>query len=147
MNELLNVIVLWLSINSAIPVNYHHPRIEYVPPATMAAMRSRERPSAAQGAGPASQIPEVIAVYDDDKHTIFLPEGWSGSTPAELSVLVHEMVHHLQNVDGLKFECPAAREKPAYLAQDQWLKQFGQTLEDDFEVDLFTIVVKSACMI
>ena len=147
MNELLNVIVLWLSINSAIPANYHHPRIEYVPPATMAAMRSRERPSAAQGAGPASQIPEVIAVYDDDKHTIFLPEGWSGSTPAELSVLVHEMVHHLQNVDGLKFECPAAREKPAYLAQDQWLKQFGQTLESEFEVDLFTILVKSACMI
>jgi hypothetical protein len=76
-----------------------------------------------------------------------LPEGWTGKTPAELSVLVHEMVHHLQNVSGQKFECPAAREKPAYLAQDKWLKQFDQTLEQDFEVDLFTIVVKSACII
>jgi hypothetical protein len=60
--------------------------------------------------------------------------------------LVHEMVHHLQNVNGQKFECPAAREKPAYLAQDQWLKQFGHTLENDFNVDMFTVVVKSACI-
>jgi hypothetical protein len=147
MTELLNAIVLWISINLAVPAIYDHPRIEYVPPAKMIAMRLRGMPSAAQAALLPSQIPDVVAIYDDEKRTIFLPEGWTGKTPAELSVLVHEMVHHLQNVSGEKFECPAAREKPAYLAQDKWLKQFDQTLEEKFEVDLFTIVVKSACII
>jgi hypothetical protein len=147
MTELLNAIVLWISINLAVPAVYDHPRIEYVPPAKMIAMRLRGMPTAAQAALLPSQIPDVVAIYDDEKRTIFLPEGWTGKTPAELSVLVHEMVHHLQNVSGQKFECPAAREKPAYLAQDKWLKQFDQTLEQDFEVDLFTIVVKSACII
>jgi len=147
MTELLNAIVLWISINLAVPAVYDHPRIEYVPPAKMIAMRLRGMPTTAQAALLPSQIPDVVAIYDDEKRTIFLPEGWTGKTPAELSVLVHEMVHHLQNVAGQKFECPAAREKPAYLAQDKWLKQFDQTLEQDFEVDLFTIVVKSACII
>jgi hypothetical protein len=147
MTELLNTIVLWISINLAIPAVYDHPRIEYVPTAKMISMRLRGMPTVAQETLLPSQIPDVVAIYDDEKRTIFLPEGWTGKTPADLSVLVHEMVHHLQNIDGQKFECPAAREKPAYLAQDKWLKQFDQTLEKEFEVDLFTIVVKSACII
>jgi hypothetical protein len=77
---------------------------------------------------------------------VYLPEGWSGATPAEVSMLVHEMVHHLQNVGNIKYECASAREKPAYLAQDQWLHDFGKNLATEFEVDMFTIVVKSACM-
>jgi hypothetical protein len=40
---------------------------------------------------------EAVAVYDDLTKTIFLPHSWKGETPADLSVLVHEMVHHLQN--------------------------------------------------
>jgi hypothetical protein len=59
---------------------------------------------------------------------------------------VHEMVHHLQNVGQLKYDCPAAREKPAYLAQNRWLRQFGLDLENEFQIDMFTIVAMSACM-
>ena len=146
MTELLNAIVLWLSINIAVPANYNHPHIEYASPARMIEMRLFGAHSAAQSANVVGQIPDVVAIYDDERHTIFLPQGWTGTTPAELSVLVHEMVHHLQNVNGEKFECPAAREKPAYLAQDRWLKQFGRSLENEFDVDMFTIVVKSACV-
>src|SRR6266404_416977 len=70
----------------------------------------------------------------------------TGTTPAEQSVLVHEMVHHLQNLGKVKFECPMAREKLAYMAQDQWLKRFGKDLETEFEVDMFTVLVSSSCM-
>jgi uncharacterized protein DUF6647 len=146
MDVLMTAIVVWLSANSFISANFNHPHIEYASQARMIEMRLHGTHSAAQSTNVAGQIPDVVAVYDDDAHTIYLPNGWTGTTPAELSVLVHEMVHHLQNVNGQKFECPAAREKPAYLAQDQWLKQFGHNLENDFSVDMFTVVVKSACM-
>ena len=69
----------------------------------------------------------------------------SGKAAADLSVLVHEMVHHLQNIGGIRYECPAAREQLAYLAQDKWLGLFGQDLEHAFEIDKFTLKVSTSC--
>jgi predicted metalloprotease len=97
-------------------------------------------------AAPAVHQHEVVAIYNDITKTIFLPDAWTGTTAAEVSVLVHEMVHHLQNLAGLKYDCPAAREKPAYLAQDKWLQLYGLDLETEFQIDKFTLVVSSACM-
>jgi hypothetical protein len=62
-------------------------------------------------------VREAVAAYDDEMKTIYLPEGWTGATPAERSVLVHPMVHHLQNLGKLKYEW---RRKPL-LALDPFL--------------------------
>ena len=79
-----------------------------------------------------------MAVYDDATNKVYLPEGWAGDTPAELSVLVHEMVHHLQNRGKRKFECPREREKLADEAQERWLHLFGGDLSRHFEINPFT---------
>jgi hypothetical protein len=151
MQSLLTAIVTWLSLNYGLPASFEHPRVEIVPPMQIAALRYGGVPKdrALQVAG--TRNPEaragqdVVAVYDDARHTIYLPEGWSGRNAAETSVLVHEMVHHLQNLAGLKHECPQAREKLAYEAQDQWLKRFGQDLETAFEIDKMTLLVRTRC--
>jgi hypothetical protein len=154
MDILLTAIVTWLSINLALPAVYDHPRIEYTSPDKMHAVRvSAETPSGSSGPVlQAGHTPRrhaernVEALYDDRSRTIHLPEGWRGATPAELSVLVHEMVHHLQNIAGLKYECPEAREKPAYVAQDRWLALFGRNLIDEFKLDPMTVLVRTKCM-
>ena len=87
-----------------------------------------------------------MAVYSDAARTIYLPEGWSGRTAAELSVLVHEMVHHLQNLAGLKYNCSQEREALAYRAQERWLGLFGRSLAQDFAIDSFSLLVKTRCM-
>ena len=143
MNALMTAIVLWLAANLDLPATSEHPRVEFVPPATITALRYSGI-SGGQPNSPAGQR-EIVAVYDDATSTIYLPEGWSGNTPAQLSVLVHEMVHHLQNRGKLKFECQRAREKLAYQAQEQWLQLFGHDLERDFEIDPFTRLVISSC--
>ena len=97
-------------------------------------------------AAQASQLLNIIAVYNDQTKTIYLNETWTGATATELSILVHEMVHHMQNLGGLKYECPGAREKLAYIAQDEWLKRSGLDLQQAFDLDMFTVLVKSACM-
>jgi hypothetical protein len=56
------------------------------------------------------------------------------------------MVHHLQNLGQLKYDCPAAREKLAYQAQDEWLKLYESNLEKEFEIDKVTVLVISGCM-
>jgi hypothetical protein len=88
---------------------------------------------------------DIVSLYSNESKTIFLLDGWTGKTPAELSILVHEMVHHLQNVGQLKFACPEEREELAYKAQESWLHLFGHDLEHDFQMDPFTILVKSKC--
>ena len=149
---LLRDIVNWLSGSFELPAIYDYPRIAFASPARLTAIRYHGLlPQRALGTGSGAQEaaaenrPDIAAVYDDATKTIFLADSWTGATPADISVLVHEMVHHLQNLGKLQYDCPAAREKPAYRAQDQWLKRSGQDLETVFGVDMLTVLVRSAC--
>ena len=148
MQALLTAIVVWLSASFDLPAIYESPRIEFVSAAQMTAQRYKsilpaERADVTQGDKAGS---DTVALYNDDTKTIYLPDGWAGRTPAELSVLVHEMVHHLQNVAKLTHECPQQREKLAYKAQDKWLALFGTSLEREFEIDGFTLLAKTGCL-
>jgi hypothetical protein len=120
------------------------PRIAQVSQARMIALRYRGLAPAGRQAL-MEQGQNTVAIYDDRGRTIYLREGWTGTTAAELSVLVHEMVHHLQNVGGVKHDCPQAREKLAYRAQDRWLARSGRSLERELEVDPFTVLARSTC--
>jgi hypothetical protein len=147
---LLAAIETWLSIEFDLPAIREHPRLKLVSTAKIAALRKGllSNPGtgiAANDHGTSSAQGDTVAVYHDATQTIYLPEGWSGSTPAELSVLVHEVVHHVQNVLGLKHQCPQEREKLAYIAQDRWLGLFGHSLADDFGLDPFSLFVKTTC--
>lgn len=152
--DLLAAIRTWLTKNLGLPANYERPRIEFVQPSKMAALLRREQyqdPYAHTLLDGEDVISlnggrSIAALYDDGNKTIYLPEGWSGKTPAELSVLVHEMVHHLQNLAGLKYGCSEEREKLAYAAQTQWLGLFGRNLATEFQMDPFTIFVRSNCL-
>jgi hypothetical protein len=42
-------------------------------------------------------------------------------------------------------ECPQEREKLAYLAQERWLGLFGHNLESDFDLNPFSLLVKTKC--
>lgn len=143
MNALLTAIVLWLSANFGLPANYEHPKIEFAPTSKIVALRYQGLLDAAPQIAAGQR--DVVALYDMSRRTIYLREDWTGNTPAELSVLVHEMVHHLQNASGQKFECPQAREQAAYAAQERWLGLFGHDLEHDFQIDPFTLLVTTHC--
>jgi hypothetical protein len=151
---LLTAIVAWLSSNYDLPPIYDPPVIEFAPPTTMATLGHRDVASDIWSGAQASVrdgeafrgSSTIVALYDDADRAIYLPETWTGDTPTELSVLVHEMVHHLQNLAGMRFACPAAREKLAYAAQRDWLALFGRDLFTDFETDPFTLLVRTECI-
>jgi hypothetical protein len=147
---LLTAIEKWLSSQFGFPDIQEHPGIEFVPSTKIVSLRfssllSDPGAEVAPNDRSLSFQYETVAVYQDPTRTIYLPEGWTGSTAAELSVLVHEVVHHFQNVLGLKYECMQEREKLAYIAQDRWLAQFGHTLESAFHIDAFSLLVKTRC--
>ena len=146
---LMRTVSQWLIANCDFPSTPELPRVAQVAPARISAMRygpllrgeSRQNDSAAN-----EHRHTTVAIYVDSERTIYLPEDFTGGTPAELSILVHEMVHHIQSVAGLHYDCPQAREKPAYRAQQRWLSQFERDLWSEFQIDPFTVFVNSACI-
>jgi hypothetical protein len=148
MEDLLDGVATWLASNFDLPAIKERPAVEFASRMELERLRASDRAHSLGFMGNDGQLAqrEVVALYDNKTRTILLPDDWGGTSPVDQSVLVHEMVHHLQNLANLKFDCPQAREKLAYLAQDKWLQRFGLSLEHEFDVDLFTVLISSACM-
>ena len=144
MDALLIAMMLWLSANFDLATVQEVPRIKYAPAAAMASLRHDNASSANPNAADSAD-PDTLAVYRDDTKTIYLRQDWKGNTAADLSILLHELVHHMQNVGKLRFECLQQREQLAYQAQDRWLGLFGTDLQREFALDAFTVLVKSSC--
>ena len=148
MQELLAVIISWIAINFGLPVTDQHPRIEFASSADLVSIRSAIAIRAAGDAVPprATPTPDVYAFYDDKTGTIYLSDDWSAASPADVSLLVHETVHHLQKLAGSKYACPAARERAAYDAQKQWLALFDMEIYDAFEINRTAILFLTRCV-
>jgi hypothetical protein len=150
--EFLRTVISWLSKNYDLPTAVELPLVEFASPLKLVSMRYKglmpyawREDSILNPSTPAAHQREVVAIYSDRTKTIYLPEGWTGEATAERSVLVHEMVHHLQTEAELAYPCPEAREKLAYDAQERWLKQFGRNLIEEFELDSMTVLVRTSC--
>jgi hypothetical protein len=142
---LLVTIARWLSVNFDLPLVLDPPRIASVPLNRMVTLyQAPITKDDSQTEAKASH--NIVAVYSDAERTIYLPEGWTGETPAELSILVHELVHHIQHASGLTYACVAAREKVAYSAQSRWLQLFDRDLASEFGIDPFTLLVNTSCI-
>jgi hypothetical protein len=146
--DLLISIENWLSSQFNLLTINHHPRIELVAPSTIASLGYKKFLSdlsvVAESETTGSQ-PNTVSLYDDVTQTIYLPKGWTGSADVEVSILVHEMVHHFQNLLGFKYACAQEREKLAYIAQDRWLGQSGLSLASEFDLDPFSLLVATTC--
>jgi hypothetical protein len=141
---LLKAVVTWLTTEFDLAPSDTLPRVKLESPAAITQRRHQD--TAASGLPVSDAGRETIAIFDSSEDTIYLPNGWSEYSPTDLSVLVHEMVHHLQTAAKTRFECPQAREQLAYTAQQRWLERFGRNLMDDFQLDPFTILVTTRCM-
>jgi len=145
-SRLVTALVTWISDNFDIPANYNHPRTAPMSSFGMTNLVYQRIPTDQQQAMSIDQMRKVISLYSVEKKTIYMQPEWTGRTPAELSMLVHEMVHHLQTLNHSSFPCPAAEEKLPYEAQEKWLNMFGRSLSSEFGLDRTTIVLTTACM-
>jgi hypothetical protein len=152
MEALLIALITWLSTNYDLPANYEFPAVRFATPTEIASVRYGFTPqgdsgtTASNNSMSANHRQSTVSVYEDKAKTIVLPVGWQGRTAAELSILVHEMVHHLQNLSGQTYACPQEREALAYEAQEKWLGLFGQSLSSEFGIDGMTLLVRTKCI-
>src|ERR1700761_2199691 len=51
---------------------------------------------------------------------------WDPESLRSQSYLVHELVHHAQLLSRKQYPCHAAKEREAYMLQNQWLAEHGE---------------------
>lgn len=129
---------VWLSVTFDLP-KAPPPAIRFSAPEEMASLY-RGAGAAAVGGGLS-----VAALYDRSQRTIHLSEGWTGSSAAELSILVHEMVHHLQHEAAFRPSCPTQDEALAYEAQARWLDHFDRDLTKELAIDPLFLKLLAVC--
>ena len=67
------------------------------------------------------------AFYSTSEHVIYLADSWNKDDLVDQSILVHELVHHLQIENKVQFGCWERYEAQAYELQIQWLRTRGVT--------------------
>jgi hypothetical protein len=139
MEPLISVIILWLSLTFAFPTAPERPQVRHVPPQHLTSIRF----GGVVGAG---HDQNVLGAYDARSQTVFLRDDWDSRNAADVSVLVHELVHFLQDRASWSYECPGEREALAYEAQQRWLQLFGKSLEGAFDLDAMTLKLRTACL-
>jgi hypothetical protein len=134
--KLLVAMITWLSRNFELPYTTELPKFALVPQEVMRSLGARY--------GSGAQL-DAEAAYVNSEQVIYLPMGWTGSTPRESSLLIHKLVHHLQHLSAMKFACVEERERLAYQAQQTWLALFRRDLVTEFRIDPFTVLVRTTC--
>ncbi|MEX5727288.1 hypothetical protein Ga0609869_000641 [Rhodovulum iodosum] len=67
---------------------------------------------------------QLRAVYDWPRRRVLIVRPWHADAPRDVSVLLHELVHHVQLLNR-DWECLQAPEWEAYKLQDRWLAERG----------------------
>jgi hypothetical protein len=142
--RLLNAIGRWLAAAYDLPSLQDAPRLVPAAPHELVARRYPMLLSIDAAARSEVQS-DLVAIYDARERTIYVSTALAVPVPIAISVLVHEMVHHMQNEAGARFTCPEEREKLAFAAQADWLAMFGTDLATEFGIDPFTLQMRTSC--
>ncbi|MCB9947995.1 MAG: hypothetical protein H6842_09235 [Rhodospirillaceae bacterium] len=92
--------------------------------------------------------PQAVALYNPLDGTLHLPEGWQADDPVDISILLHELVHHMQSRAGMEYACRAEMEKAAYDAQIAFLASMGMDMFEVMEMNelFYRIITNCALM-
>ena len=114
MDAMTMVLIGWIAAHSNLAAT-KPPRIQFLP--------KHEMEERYYGAKRRHEFSHLQAFYLPDKTTIYLPNTWRAGNLKDQSVLLHELVHHLQRTNNFKTSCPAVWERQAYELQFDWLRE------------------------
>lgn len=115
-NRRVEELVRWIASKSNYPVTLRQmPEFVFLPPQTIRQVFSRS------ALGYSDQSSSIRAVQV--KGTIYLPDTFK--LAQDDYMLMHELVHHIQDESGQKFGCLAEREREAYSLQMQFVEETG----------------------
>lgn len=125
--------MLWLGTNTYLNADYPHPTVILMPQAEMNSLYFKDN----------DHEPDSLhGLYNKEDDTIILPDDWNKDDPFDMSVLLHELVHYLQDVNGMKFNCTQEMEKDSWPIQQNFLKK---VYNYDWNYDKLWYIMISSC--
>jgi hypothetical protein len=113
MKSVIAALLLWIGANTSYDVNLQHPTIKIMPQHEMELMYSK-------GKG-MSKGSTLHAFYDLKKDIIYLPDSFDLYDPWHKAVLLHELIHFVQDQNQAVFECNAQMEAESWPLQQKYL--------------------------
>ena len=114
MKEILTALMIWLGANTPFSTNFDIPVVMFLPQEEMNSMYYKDNEH---------EQKSLHGMYDQENDIIYLPDEWDRRSAWDMGVLVHEMVHYLQDMNEMKFACSAEMEKMAWPIQQFYLKK------------------------
>jgi hypothetical protein len=134
MKEILTALMIWLGANTTLDTNHDIPKVLFLPQVEMETLYYKEDAD--------KHTNQLHGLYDQENDTIILPESWDRRDPWDLGVLLHEMIHYLQDMNNIQFQCTAEMEKNAWPIQQKYLKEQHNY---EWEYDPMWYMVISTC--
>ena len=114
MKEILTALMIWLGANTPFDTNHDIPNIMFLSQDQMEQMFYKGT----------DKMPNTLhGLYDKESDTIIMPDTWDRRKAWDMGVLLHEMVHYLQDINNHEFSCTAEMERDAWPIQQQYLKE------------------------
>ena len=139
MIEIITALMLWISTATgwAIP---EHPKITYIEDSNRFFILSHDcdsKPNQPICETYDGKTTNILALYNSSTSTVYLHKDFWWASVRDQSILLHELVHHMQySHDFSQYSrlCKGDIEKEAYDIQEIWLKERGKTLRDTIEL-------------
>lgn len=134
----------WIVENSRFEYNGEPlPEIEYVNQAMLQILMYGEQ-EVAQAELQGYNLPDVIALYDHVEDTIILSAGTDINDVNNHYMLVHELIHYMQDINGVTDPCPRMLEREAYELTDLWQDEVGDS--NPRSDPLFLLMIEMSCL-
>ena len=133
MKEIIMALMIWIGANTNFNVDVPDPKVLFV---------TQDQLEQAYYGGEKYEGVTLYGFYDTKLNLIILPDTWDRTVPWNLSVLLHEVIHYLQDVNQMKYPCVEEMEKDTWPLQKQYLKEQHNF---DWEYDKLWHLLISTC--
>ena len=145
---IMMVLMTWASAQLGVVVPDTLPEVVFAPPTEIACIaKGIEAEDCPSEIDPTKMY--ARALYNTATRIMYLPNTFDSEKYADVSILVHELVHHVQTEYRLSYLCQGALERKAYDLQAKWLDDHGhdgwQVLETELDIDRFTTFIMTMC--
>ena len=136
MKELIAVLLMWIGQSTMYNVDIPHPDVVMLPPQEL------NEQYAATMLNKTSHIEELWAYYNTKTQTIYLRADFRQYDPWDKSILLHELLHHVQYHNRMKYKCINQMEEEAWPLQKKYLKDFHNI---NWDYDMLWYLMISTC--
>jgi hypothetical protein len=133
MKEIIMALLIWIGANTDYNTDIPDPVVLFL---------TQDKMEKVYYGGETHSGTTLHGFYDTKLNLIVMPDTWDRNDPWNISILLHELIHYVQDMNEIEYRCMAEMEKDAWPLQKKYLKEEHNF---DWEYDKLWHLLISAC--